>query len=73
MINVMQMIPTMMTNDNDSVVYAYGDDGNDAHHAAPLRARIALKSGEIAAPRPGGRGAAVESQKGLATSGSNVG
>ena len=67
---MMQMIPTMMTNDNDSVAYDYGDDGNDAHHA-PLP-RIALKSGEIAAPRPRGRGAAVGSQKGLATGGSNV-
>ena len=31
--NVTQMIQKIMTNDNDSVVYDYGDDGNDAHHA----------------------------------------
>ena len=67
-----QMMATTMTNDDDSVVYDYGDDGNDAHHAPPPPARIALKSGEIAAPRPGGRGAAVGSQKGLATGGSDV-
>ena len=31
----MQVILTMMTNDNDSVVHDYGDDGNDADHPPP--------------------------------------
>ena len=51
----MQVILTMMTNDNDSVVHDYGYDGNDAHHAPHV----------LAAPRPGGQGAAVGSQKRL--------
>ena len=59
----MQVILTMMTNDNDSVVHDYGDDGNDAHHAPPPHV--------LAAPRLGGQGAAVGSQKGSATSGGN--
>ena len=56
---MMQAILAMMTNDNDFVVHDYGGDGNDAHHAPPH---------VLAAPRPGGQGAAVGSQKGSATS-----
>ena len=74
-IRMMKMMVTMLTNDDDDSVVCdddnddYGDDGNDAHHRPPPCVHRLVERRDIAAPRPGGRGAAVGSQKGAAMGG----
>ena len=56
----------MMTNDDDSVVYDYGDDGNDDHNCPLARAppRRAARARGPPLWRAGGRGGEPERRDG---------